>query len=175
MDSTDSFAIVVSAPALKQATFDQANLAERLVNAKLTHELEVVSLKRARKAQVRLNLGMRVFFHQGGAPSKWARQFPLAGCLIAAGYYAEIHPLASGSPPPGIPLALWNTETSIFAPPQWEFTHFIRYQDVRLISDRILTKEAIGRWPRPGENFIIVGSQDEGFPELNRLWRRIMS
>lgn len=175
MASSDSFAIVVSAPAIRQATFEQANLAERLANAKLTHELEVVSLARANEAMVKLNLGMRVFFHQGGAPSKWSRQFPRAGCLIAAGYYAEIHQLASGDPPPGIPLALWNTETSIFAPPQWEFTHFIRYQDVRRITDHILTKETIGRWPLPGENFIIVAVQDEGFPELNRLWHRVMS
>ena len=175
MASSDSFAIVVSAPAIRRATLEQASLAEYLVNAKLTHELEVISLTRANEALVKLNLGVRVFFHQGGAPSKWSRQFPRAGCLIAAGYYAEIAPLAPGSPPPGIPLALWNTETSIFAPPQWEFTHFIRYQDVRRISDRILTKETIGRWPLPGENFIIVESQDEGFPGLNRLWHRIMN
>ncbi len=174
MARSDSFAIVVSAPAIRQATFEQANFAERLVNAKLTHELEVVSLARANEALVKLKLGIRVFFHQGGAPSKWSRQFPRAGCLIGAGCYAEIHQLAPGTPQPDIPLALWNTETSIFAPPQWEFTHLIRYQDVRRTSDRILTKETIGRWPRRGENFIIVGSQDEGFPELNRLWHRIM-
>lgn len=173
MASSDSLAIVVSAPAIRQATFEQANLAEHLVNAKLTHELEVVSLTRANEALAKLNLGMRVFFHQGGAPSKWSREFPRAGCLIAAGYYAEIHPLAPGSPPQGIPPALWNTETSIFAPRT--FTHFIRYQTVRRISDRVLTKETIGRWPLPGENFIVVGPQDEGFPELNRLWHRIMS
>jgi hypothetical protein len=70
MASSDSFAIVVSAPAIRQATFEQAILAERLVNAKLTHELEVVSLARANEGQVKLNLGMRVFFHQGDAPSK---------------------------------------------------------------------------------------------------------
>lgn len=175
MASSDSFAIVVSAPAIRQATFEQADLAERLVNAKLTHELEVVSLARANDAQVKLNLGMRVFFHQGGAPPKWSQQFSRAGCLIAVGYYAAIHPLGPGSPPPGIPLALWETETSIFAPSQRKFTHFIRYQGVRRISDRILTKETIGRWPLRGDNFIIVGSQDEGFPELSRLWHRVMS
>lgn len=175
MASSDSFAIVVSAPAIRQATFEQADLAERLVNTKLTHRSEVVSLKRANDAQMKLNLGMRVFFHQGGAPSKWSRQFPRAGCLIAAGYYAAIHPLPPGTPPPGIPLALWNTETIIFAPSNREFTHLIRYQGVRRISDRILTKETIGRWPRPGENFIVMGSQDEGSSELNRLWHRVMS
>jgi len=174
MTNSDSFAIVVSAPAIRQATFEQANLAERLVNAKLKYELEVVSLARARQAQRRLNLGMRVFFHQGGAPSRWSRQFPQAGCLIAAGYYTGIHSLPHGNSPPGIPQGLWSTETGIFTPPQWKFTHFIRYQGVRRINDRILTKRTIGRWPLPGENFMIVGPQDEGFSELNRLWHHIM-
>lgn len=175
MASSGALAIVISAPGIEQATFEQAESSEHLVNVKVAHQLEVVSSARANDAQAKLNLGMRIFFHQGGAPSKWSREFPRAGCLIAAGYYAAIHPLGSGSPPPGIPQELWETETGVFAPPQWEFTHFVRYHGVRRISDRVLTKEIIGRWPRRGENFIVVDPQDEGFLELDRLWYSVMS
>lgn len=172
MARSDPLAIVVSAPAIGQATFDQANLAERLANAKVTHQLEVVSLARAKEAVAKLNPTMRVFFHQGGAPSRWSQEFPRAGCLVAAGYYAEIRPVGPERPPAAVPLALWNIETDIF--PQREFRHVIRYENVRRISERILTKETIGRWPLPGRNFIVVGSQDEGFTHLDRLWNRLM-
>ncbi|RLC92652.1 MAG: hypothetical protein DRI39_07945 [Chloroflexi bacterium] len=51
MAGSEAFVIVVSAPGIEQVTFDQAQLAERLVQAKVAHQMELVSPERASDAQ----------------------------------------------------------------------------------------------------------------------------
>jgi len=170
MFESDSFAVVVSAPALDQPTREQAQLSDKLVNLKVSHGLEVVSEARARYAKRILISDMRVFFHQGGAPSIWAREFPGAGRLVAAGYYVGLDLLYSA-----VPAALLHGTRSIF--PDRKLTHLVQYRDIKHIPKRLqpLTKEIIGRPPRPGENYIVVEPTDQGYQELTRLWTAIMS
>jgi|GEM_PF-241313 len=171
MKDPSFFAIVVSAPQIDQPTREQAELAQQLVNAKVDHAAEVVNQRRSHDAKVKLRPDMGCFFHQGGAPGRWGQAFPYAGRLIAAGRYQGHEALQPGDPPPNVIVPLWETTRAIFRGP---LTHVVHYTDVRRIPDHPqplpLTKEVVGRPPRPGENYIVIGPADPGYSRLQALW-----
>ncbi len=174
MAQHDSFAIVVSAapaPAGQSSNereLMRAKLSEQLVNLKICYQSEAVVDKRAEYARERLFPGMHVFFHQGGSPSvsAVAQQFPQAGRLIAAGYFGSV---CSGLS--GVPTALLNGEQRIF--PGKILSHFVTYKDVKRIPRPLqpLTKDIIGKTPRPGQDFIIIDPADrQYYAKLSKLW-----
>ena len=120
--------------------------------------------------QVCVSSSTKVGFHQGGAPSVWSREFPNAGRLIALGYYVSLSRLEVDDTPAGVAPELWEVTRDIFA--NRNLTHVVRYRDVRQIEDRLrpLTRDILGRPPRPGENYIIVAAGNASHSQLSRLW-----
>ncbi len=101
MDSTkDCIGIIISAPSLDQPTLAQAELARELTEAKVAAAQDIVSGGRYKDAEQMLTDGMRILFHQGGAPSKWEGRVPNVGRIIAAGYLTGMAPLENINPAP---------------------------------------------------------------------------
>ena len=155
MGSTkDCIVILISAPSLDQPTLAQANLARELTEAKVTAAQDIVSGGRYKNAQQMLIIGMRVLFHQGGAPSKWEGKVPNVGRLIAAGNLIGMAGLDNINPAPEAQLLVITRR--IF--PNKDLEGFLWFSSVRRIPSPILTKSplALGRWPKRQENYIVV-------------------
>ena len=82
MTTKDCIAVVISAPDLDTATFEQACLARELAEAKVAAAQDIVSDDRYRDALRLLITGMMVLFHQGGAPSIFEGKVMNVGRLI---------------------------------------------------------------------------------------------
>jgi len=111
-----------------------------------------------------------VAFHQGGSPALFAGQVPRVGCLVAAGHFVAVQRLGTGH----VPAELWEVTCEIFA--DRDLTALVRYRDVRRAPPYLwqLTREIIGRPPRPGENYILVCPGDTGYEQLNEWWGEVM-
>jgi len=162
----DCIAIVISAPSLPQATREQADLAMELSEAKIAACQDVVSTSRYAEAKQSLTSGMKVLFHQGGAPSKYDGRVSGVGRLTAAGCLGGIIPLGGANPPPD--PGLLATTYRIF--PGWELGGYLWFKEVRRIPNSPLTKFAIGRWPRKGENYIVICPGEQGYDTLLKTW-----
>ena len=162
-------AIVVSASGEKQATPKGAQLAKCLTDVKLDYLMEVVSENRRRDA-ISLVQGMRVVFHQGGAPSLFARTVPGVGCLVAAGYFVAVQGIDAAH----VPRELREVTGAIF--PDRDLTALVKYRDVRRAPRHLwqLTKEMIGRSPRAGDNYLLMCPGDTGYDQLNEWWRQVV-
>jgi len=170
MDSNkDCIAILISAPSLDQPTLAQAELARELTKAKVAAAQDIVSGGRCKDAQQMLTDNMRILFHQGGAPSKWEGRVPNVGRLIAAGYLKSIAPLDNINPSPDAHLLVITRR--IF--PNKDLQGFLWFSDVRRIPSPILTKSplALGRWPKPQENYIVVCPGESHYNELLGTWQ----
>jgi hypothetical protein len=162
----DCIAVVISAPGLPQRTLEQATSARKLVQAKVKAAQEVVSVRRYEHAQQLLTMGMRILFHQGGAPSHFDGKVPGVGRLIAAGYLQGMWPLGNTNQKPD--AALLETTKAIF--PGWDLGGWLRFEKVNPVPNPPLTKAIIGRPPKPNENYIVVCPDDPTYDSLLRVF-----
>ena len=168
MHSTrDCIAIVVSAPGLDKPSIEQAQLAKQLAEAKVAAAQDIVSDSRYGDAQRMLEIGMRVLFHQGGAPSIWEGKVLNVGRLIAAGYLAGIGALENANPT--IDTGLLAITRHIFL--NKNLQGFLWFLKVKPLPNPVLTKCVLGRPPKPWENYIVVCPGDSGFQPLLGTWQ----
>lgn len=163
----DCIAIVVSAPGLDKPSIEQARLARQLAEAKVAAAQDIVSDSRYGDAQRMLEIGMRVLFHQGGAPSIWEGKVLNVGRLIAAGYLAGIGPLDNANPAPNIGLLAITRRIFL----NRNLQGFLWFLKVEPITNPVLTKYVLGRPPRPWENYIVVCPGDSSFEPLLGTWQ----
>jgi len=168
MHSTkDCIAIVVSAPGLDKPSIEQAQLAKQLAEAKVAAAQDIVSNSRYGDAQRMLEIGMRLLFHQGGAPSIWEGKVLNVGRLITAGYLAGIGPLDNANPT--LNTGLLAITRQIFL--NKNLQGFLWFLKVKPLPNPVLTKCVLGRPPKPWENYIVVCPGDSSFQALLGTWQ----
>lgn len=168
MNSTkDCIAIVISAPGLDKPSIEQAQLAKQLAEAKVAAAQDIVSDGRYGDAQRMLQIGMRVLFHQGGAPSVWESKVLNVGRLIAAGYLAGIGPLDNSNPT--LNTGLLAITRRIFL--NKNLQGVLWFLKMKPIPNPVLTKYVLGRPPKPWENYIVVCPGDSSFQPLLGTWQ----
>jgi len=163
----DCIAIVVSAPGLDKPSIEQARLARQLAETKVAAAQDIVSDSRYGDAQRMLKIGMRVLFHQGGAPSIWEGKVLNVGRLIAAGCLAGIGLLDNANPAPN--TGLLSITRRMFL--NKNLQGFLWFLKVEPIKNPVLTKYVLGRPPRPWENYIVICPGDSSFEPLLGTWQ----